>query len=90
MTKPEPLAPPPPPTTRHFITYDAQGAILRQVSTPSDHYDCQPLRPGERKLEGRADGDTQKVVDGKVVDKTPAEISLMKRANPRLHFDTGK
>lgn len=73
-----------------FFTYNDKGEILRYVTCPKDHVALQKLRPGESKRMGKADGATQKVVDGEVVDKTPAEMAAFKKANPRLRFDSGE
>ena len=73
--------------TSHLTTYDAEGKILRVISGPSYLIPLQRMRPGEFKLEGKANPVTQKVVDGKIVNKTPAEMSALKKANPRIRFD---
>lgn len=74
--------------TSHLTTYDAEDKILRVISGPSYLISLQRMRPGEFKVEGWANPVTQKVVDGKIVDKTPAEMEALKVKNPRLRFDT--
>lgn len=78
----------PQPRSVYFTTYNKDGEILRVVSCPSDHVELQKLRPNESMLMGRGDGDTQKVVDGRIIDKTSAEMKALKIKNPRLRFDT--
>lgn len=87
LPHPRPL---PHPRSVYFTTYDEEDTILRVISCPADHVKLQRLRPGESMLMGKADGVTQKVVNGKVVNKTKAEMDKVKEANPRLHFDTGE
>ena len=77
--------------TTYFAMYDASGKITREVSASTDVVCPPPLRPEEvGRFIGRGNGATQKVVDGVVVDKTPAEMVELKRKNPRLRFDDGK
>lgn len=74
--------------TSHLTTYDAKGKILRVISGPSYLMPLQRMRPGEFKVEGWANPITQKVVAGKIINKTPAQMSALKKANPRIRFDT--
>lgn len=77
--------------TEYFVTYNEKGKILREISASSDNVRPPPLRPGEFLLTGvRGDGITQKVIDGKVVDKTAVEMAALKKANPGLRFDRGE
>lgn len=75
----------------HFITHDARGRILREISCPEDQLALQRPRPDEFFFPGKADSVTQKVVGhGKfrrVVDKIPAELDALKTKNPKLRFD---
>lgn len=80
-------APKPQPRNVYFTVYDEEGKILHVVSCPPDHVALQKLNPGESMLMGKGSGATQKVVHGKIVDKTPAELAELKRRNPRLRFD---
>ena len=57
-----------------FAIYDDHGAILRTGSCPPFMLDLQ-IRDGEHLLEGRADARRQKVVGGKVVDKSAEEMA---------------
>lgn len=61
-----------------YIVYNKVGEILRTVDCPSSMSKIQAKR-GEFIMEGTANDATQKIVDGKVVNKTPEEI---KRENP--------
>lgn len=81
------LPPQPLPRSVYFTTYDAKSTILRVVSCPADHVKLQRLLPGERMFMGKADGVTQKIVNGRAVAKTKVEMSLQKKANPRIRFD---
>lgn len=78
------------PRNVYFTTYNEKGEILRIVSCPPDHVALQKLNPGESMLMGRGNGVTQKVVGGKVVNKTSAEMKALKKKNPKLRFDEGK
>lgn len=69
----------------YFTTYNDKGEILRMISCPADHVALQQLEEGEHALLGRADGDTQKIVEGRVVNKTKEEIQ--KDRKYKLHFD---
>lgn len=62
---------------KNFVVYDQHGNILRTGSCPDHDLKLQ----GENTMEGTADDATQKIVDGKVVDKTPEEIE---RDNPTI------
>lgn len=57
----------------NFIIYNKSGRILRRVGCPQWMGKHQ-AHEGEFVLEGTASSITQKIVDGKVVDKTPEEI----------------
>jgi hypothetical protein len=59
----------------------------RVVSCSTDKVCPPPLRSGEFRLQGKGNNVTQKVVDGVIVNKTPAEMRALKKANPRLRFD---
>lgn len=77
--------------TVYFTLCDSTtGRITREVSCSTDNVRPPPLRPGESRLKGRGNGVTQKVVGGKVVNKTPAEMKKLKAKNPRLRFDNGQ
>ena len=60
-----------------YIIYDSAGEIRRVV-------ECAPTlakiqaKEGEFILEGSADDVTQKIINGKIVDKTPEEIEVDK------------
>lgn len=83
---PKPL---PLPRSVCFTTYDEAGTILRVVSCPTDHVKLQRLLSGERMRMGKADGVTQKIVDGEVVAKTKVEMDKVKEEARGLHFDKG-
>lgn len=78
----------PKPRSVCFTTYDAAGEVLRVVTCPPDHVKLQRMRTGERMTMGKADSITQKVVDKKIVNKTAAEMKALRKANPKLRFDT--
>lgn len=58
-----------------YIIHNAMGAILRTVDCPPTVALMQ-VGFGEFIIEGKANDATQKVVDGKVVDKTQEEIDV--------------
>jgi len=66
-----------------YIIYNKVGNILRVV-------ECVPVikhlqvKEDEFIMEGTANDVTQKVVNGKVVDKTPKEIEVVQPPEPRL------
>lgn len=64
----------------NYIIYNTIGEILRTVQCPPTLAKVQ-LREGEFVMEGKANDVTQKVVGGKVVNKTPEEIE---RDSPTL------
>lgn len=73
----------------YLTTYNAEDSILRVISCPPHLVSLQRLRPGELVLEGKANGDTQKIVNGKIVDKTLGEINAFKKAQGhRLRFES--
>lgn len=84
----------PQPRNVYLTVYDEEGKILHVVSCPPDHVALQKLNPGESMLMGRGSGVTQKVVRQgccpRIVNKTPAEMAALKKANPRLRFDSGE
>lgn len=75
--------------TSYFTMYNEMGIITRVVSCSTDKVCPPPLRPGESRLKGRGNSITQKVVGGKIVDKTSAEMEELKAGNPKLRFDKG-
>lgn len=58
-----------------YIIYDKTGRILRVVDCSKTLKHLQ-AKEGEFIIEGFANDLTQKIVDGKVVDKTPEEIEI--------------
>lgn len=63
-----------------YSIYNMAGVKLRVVDCPPTLAALQ-VHAGELILEGEVNDETQKVVAGKIVDKTPEEIEL---ANPTL------
>ena len=58
----------------NFIVYNSTtGKILRTGNCPPSLYKLQ-VRAGESIILGKANDYSQKIVDGEIVDKTPAEI----------------
>jgi len=66
---------------KSYIIYDESGRILRTGVCPEDVFDKQ-TEVDEFIVEGSADDITQKIVDGKIVDKTPEEIEAEKPPEP--------
>jgi len=62
---------------KNFIRYDAIGKIL-STGTCQDHMIQIQAKSGEFVLEGEADDAKQKIIDGKVVNKTEEEIDAEK------------
>lgn len=62
---------------KNFIVFDNDGNILRTGTCPDEDFKVQV----ENIIEGVANDTTQKIVDGRVVDKTPEEIE---RDNPTI------
>jgi len=60
-----------------FIVHNAQGKILRTGKCLKRDF-LRQAHAGETVLEGKADDAKQKMKDGKVVDKTQAEIDADK------------
>ena len=73
-----------------LTTYCETGDVKRVISCPREYVGIQKLRPGEQVIEGKADATTQKIVDGKIVDKTVGEIAAFNAKSKHLRFDTGK
>lgn len=65
-------------SSENFIIYDVAGKILRTGFCPPSMVEAQAHKD-EFVMLGNADDSIQKIVDGQVVDKTPAEIN---RDNP--------
>lgn len=63
-----------------YIVYDKTGKILRSVQCPPTLAELQ-CKEDEFIMEGTANDIIQKIVSGKVVNKTPEEIE---RDNPSL------
>lgn len=82
--------PKPLPRSVYFTTYNDKGEILRVISCPPDHVELQKLHPNESKVMGRSDGITQKVVNGKIVNKTKKEIREIENEYPKLRIDKVK
>ncbi|HDZ39194.1 MAG TPA: hypothetical protein ENH62_13060 [Marinobacter sp.] len=58
---------------KSYIVHDVTGAIVKTGHCPAKLVKAQ-ARDGEFVIEGIADDRTQKIIGGKVVEKTPAEI----------------
>jgi len=58
---------------RNFIVYNRAGKILRTGLSQDANFLKQAVK-GEFVMDGVADDITQKIVNGKVVDKAPGEI----------------
>lgn len=59
---------------KHWLVYNDGGEILRAGCTSSDDIVNKVREPGEYVMEGVADQRTQKIVDGKIVDKAPGAM----------------
>ena len=62
---------------KRFIIFDLSGKILRCGICQDLTFEGQ-AKEGEFVMEGQANDVTQKVIDGKIVDKTPEEIEAEK------------
>jgi len=71
---------------KNFIIYNEEGAILRTGTCQDSTFNRQ-AHEGEFVIEGMANDVTQKVVGGKVVDKTPAEIEADNPAPPVIPIE---
>lgn len=64
---------------KNYIVYQTNsGKIVKTGCCPDHDFESQKRGPGETIIEGTASDLIQKVVDGKVVKKTPAEIEAEK------------
>jgi len=66
---------------KNYIVYDNKGEILRSGCC-QDNVLLQQAQEGEFVIEGTANDIACKIVDGKVVDKTPEEIEAQKPPIP--------
>lgn len=66
-----------------FIVYNQSGKILRTGNCAGHDLHLQ-ARQNEFAIKGTANDVTQKIVDGKVVNKTPEEIERDKPPEPKL------
>lgn len=69
-----------------YIIYDKKGKILR-VTTCSPAMSKIQAKEDEFMMEGTADDATQKVANGKIVDKTPEEIEADNPVIPELDVE---
>lgn len=63
---------------KNFIVHTGIGKILRTGSCPDNAFELQAHNEGEFLLEGVAKRKTQKIIKGKIVNKTPEEIEVDK------------
>lgn len=63
---------------KNYILYNKKGKILRTGSCQDESFDLQVQQEGEFIIEGMANDAIQKIIDGKVVDKTLEEIEAEK------------
>lgn len=61
----------------NYIVYDKAGKILRTIQCPETMRDAQ-TKEGEFIMEGEANDSKQKIVKGRIVNKTPKEIEAEK------------
>lgn len=66
---------------KNFIIYNAADDILRTGLCQDVDFEIQ-AHANEFVMEGEADAVTQKIVEGEVVNKTPAEIEAEKPPEP--------
>lgn len=59
---------------KSYIVYDEEGKILRTGICPDEAF-LKQAQTGEFVMEGAANDYFQKIVGGRVVDKTPEEIA---------------
>jgi len=62
---------------KNFVVFNSTGKILRCGTCQDSTFERQ-AKEGEFVMEGQANDVTQKVIDGKIVDKTPEEIEAEK------------
>jgi len=67
----------------NFIVYNIKGKILRTGFCP-EHILHLQAGDGEFVMEGIANDVSQKIVDGKIVDKTPEEIEADNPTPPEI------
>lgn len=70
----------------NYVVYDNAGTILRTVICSRDSSFLQAA-DGEFVMEGIANDSTQKVINGKIVDKEPDEIVEEDPISPDVPFD---
>jgi len=70
-----------PKSVKSYIVYDSNGKILRTGICQNIDFELQK-KDGEFIIEGRANDALQKIVDGKIVDKTAEEIEAEKPPEP--------
>lgn len=70
----------------NYIVYNAKGKILRRVQCPPALSLLQ-AKDDEYVMEGIANDVTQKIVNDKVVDKTPEEIEVDNPTPPEIPFE---
>ena len=62
---------------KEYIVYNTTGIILRTGSVSDDDF-AKQAQEGESVIEGSANDATQKIVGGKIVNKTPEELEQNK------------
>ena len=60
--------------TKQYVIYDVSGRILRTGGCADDDLNIQVQNENENVMEGNADSVTQKVVEGRIVNKTAGEL----------------
>lgn len=71
---------------KNFIIYNSNNKILR-TGTCTAHDFLLQAGKGEFVLEGTANDITQKISEGKVVNKTPEEIEIDNPTPPEIPFE---
>jgi len=74
---------------KFFIIHNQKGKILSTGFCSNRDFNLQAQKD-EFVIEGRANDITQKVVEGKVVDKTPEEIKAEKPKSIEMSFEKQK
>jgi len=72
---------------KNFIIYNGNnGKIIRICTCPEQDFGKQVLGINEQMIEGTANDIMQKIIDGKIVDKTSEEIAIDNPPIPEIPY----